>query len=60
MNKTKKRMMKIPLLITAGLCQGGTLALVLGPEPNQSWGINELPPSVSQEGPMSLEKENIL
>ncbi|MHC5158376.1 MAG: GH92 family glycosyl hydrolase [Planctomycetota bacterium] len=29
--------------------RGGTLELVLGPEPNKSWGVNELPPSVSRE-----------
>jgi len=31
--------------------RGGTLELVLGPEPNKSWGVKELPPSVSREKP---------
>jgi putative alpha-1,2-mannosidase len=31
--------------------KGGTLELVLGPKPNKSWGIKELPPSVSPEKP---------
>ncbi|MEM7656730.1 MAG: GH92 family glycosyl hydrolase [Bacteroidota bacterium] len=29
------------------LVQGGTLILDLGPEPNKSWGVDQLPPSLS-------------
>jgi hypothetical protein len=31
--------------------KGGTLELILGPNPNKSWGVNELPPSVSTTEP---------
>ena len=29
--------------------KGGTLELVLGPKPNKSWGVKELPPSVTRD-----------
>ena len=31
--------------------KGGTLELVLGPQPNKSWGVKVLPPSVTRDEP---------
>ncbi len=36
------------------LTDGGTLELWLGPEPNEDWGVAELPPSKSPEAPAVL------
>jgi hypothetical protein len=36
------------------LTAGGTLELWMGPEPNQDWGVAELPPSKSPEAPAVL------
>lgn len=31
------------------LLKGGTLELIMGPEPNKDWGVGQLPPSMSNE-----------
>ena len=36
------------------LTDGGTLELWMGPEPNEDWGVAELPPSKSPEAPAVL------